>query len=176
MIDIDYMIKNDAKGYFGAFSKTGKNSAEILSNVRQKDRLLNPQKYRGNNVSIINFLKRNGYHNIYGDDEVVKIIKDEDLDDSQIEEVEEEIDIFKLVKKGKKEIEKNKEIQRKSNEEKEKNDILIDNNELLFDEIKDKNEEKIIKIKCKELKKNILNEQNIYIKLENSIFMNVWTF
>jgi hypothetical protein len=46
-----------------------------------------------------------------------------------------------------------KEIQRKSNEEKEKNDILIDNNELLFDEIKDKNEEKIIKIKCKELKK-----------------------
>ena len=64
-----------------------------------------------------------------------------------------------------------KEIQRKSNEEKEKNDILIDNNELLFDEIKDKNEEKIIKIKCKELKKNILNEQNIYIKLENSIFI-----
>ena len=116
MIDIDYMIKNDAKGYFGAFSKTGKNSAEILSNVRQKDRLLNPQKYRGNNVSIINFLKRNGYHNIYGDDEVVKIIKDEDLDDSQIEEVEEEIDIFKLVKKGKKEIEKNKEPVIKKNE------------------------------------------------------------
>ena len=64
-----------------------------------------------------------------------------------------------------------KEIQKKSNEEKEKNDILIDNNELLLDEIKDKNEEKIIKIKCKELKKNILNEQNIYIKLENSIFI-----
>ena len=108
MVDIDYMIKNDAKGYFGAFSKTGKNSAEILSNVRQKDRLLNPQKYKGNNKSIINFLKRNGYHNIYGDDEIIKMIKDDDLDDSQIEEVEEEVDIFKLQNKRKKEIEKYK--------------------------------------------------------------------
>ena len=108
MVDIDYMIKNDAKGFFGAFSKTGKNSAEILSNVRQKDRLLNPQKYKGNNKSIINFLKRNGYHNIYGDDEIIRMIKDEDLDDSQIEEVEEEVDIFNLQKKRKKEIEKDK--------------------------------------------------------------------
>lgn len=105
MVDIDYMIKNDTKGFFGAFSKTGKNSAEILSNVRQKDRLLNPQKYKGNNKSIINFLKRNGYHNIYGDDEIIKMIKDDDLDDSQIEEVEEEVDIFKLQKDMKKEIE-----------------------------------------------------------------------
>ena len=102
MVDIDYMIKNDEKGFFGAFSKTGKNSAEILGNVRQKDRLLNPQKYKGNNKSIVNFLKRNGYHNIYGDDEIIKIIKDEDLDDSQIEEVEEEIDIFAFQNKRKK--------------------------------------------------------------------------
>ena len=52
MEDIDYVVKNDTKGYFGAFSKTGKNSAEILTNIRQKDRLLNPQKYKGNNQSI----------------------------------------------------------------------------------------------------------------------------
>ena len=108
MVEIDYMIKNDAKGFFGAFSRTGKNSAEILSNVRQKDRLLNPQKFKGNNKSIINFLKRNGYHNIYGDDSRIKLIKDEDFDDSQIEEVEEEVDIFKLKQKRKKEIERNK--------------------------------------------------------------------
>ena len=108
MVDIDYMIKSDTKGFFGAFSKTGKNSAEILSNVRQKDRLLNPQKYKGNNKSIINFLKRNGYHNIYGDDEIIKMIKDDDLDGSQIEEIEEEVDIFNLKEKQKKEIEKNK--------------------------------------------------------------------
>ena len=96
MINIDYLIKNDAKGYFGSFSKTGKNSAEILVNIRQKDRLLNPQKYRKDNKSIVNFLKRNGYHNIYGDDEMIKMIKDNELDESQIEEVEEEIDIFKM--------------------------------------------------------------------------------
>ena len=115
-INIDYMVKNDTKGYFGAFSKTGKNSAEILSNVRQKDRLLNPQKYKGNNKSVVNFLKRNGYHNIYGDDEVVKMIKDDDLDDSQIEEVEEEVDIFKLQKKLKKEVSKDKKQNKKKNE------------------------------------------------------------
>ena len=108
MVDVDYMIKNDTKGFFGAFSKTGKNSAEILANVRQKDRLLNPQKYKGNNKSIVNFLKRNGYHNIYGDDEIIKMIKDDDLDDSQIEEVEEEVDIFTLKERRKKEMERNR--------------------------------------------------------------------
>ena len=96
MINIDYLIKSDLKGYFGSFSKAGKNSAQILANIRQKDRLLNPQKYKGNNKSIVNFLKRNGYHNIYGDDEMIKMIKDNELDESQIEEVEEEIDIFKM--------------------------------------------------------------------------------
>ena len=104
MINIDYLIKSDAKGYFGAFSKAGKNSAEILANIRQKDRLLNPQKYRGNNKSVVNFLKRNGYHNIYGDDEMIKLIKDNELDESQIEEVEEEIDIFKMEDKKPSEI------------------------------------------------------------------------
>ena len=108
MVDVDYMIKNDTKGFFGAFSKTGKNSAEILANVRQKDRLLNPQKYKGNNKSIVNFLKRNGYHKIYGDNEIIKMIKDDELDDSQIEEVEEEVDIFTLKERRKKEMERNR--------------------------------------------------------------------
>lgn len=99
MIDIDYMIENDTKGYFGAFSKAGKNSAELMVNIRQKDRLLNPKKYRGNKKSIVKFLKRNGYHNIHGDDEILNIIKQEELDDSQIEEVEEEVDIFKKEEK-----------------------------------------------------------------------------
>ena len=81
MIDIDYMIENDTKGYFGAFSKAGKNSAELMVNIRQKDRLLNPKKYRGNKKSIVKFLKRNGYHNIHGDDEILNIIKQEELDE-----------------------------------------------------------------------------------------------
>ena len=103
MVDIDYTIKNDTKGFYGAFSKTGKNSAEILSNVRQKERLLNPRKFKGNKKSIINFLKRNGYHNIYGDDEFIKMIKENELDDSQIEEVEEEIDVFQKLQQKKEE-------------------------------------------------------------------------
>ena len=66
------------------------------------------KKYKGNNKSIVNFLKRNGYHNIYGDDEIIKMIKDDDLDDSQIEEVEEEVDIFTLKEMRKKEMERNR--------------------------------------------------------------------
>ena len=109
MINIDYVIRNDEKGHYGAFSKAGRNSAQLFSNIRQKDLLLNPQKYSKDNRAVIDFLKRNGYHNIFGDNQVVKIIKQEELDDSQIEEVEEEIDIFKMEnKKPEEEIKKEK--------------------------------------------------------------------
>ena len=63
-----------------------------------------------------------------------------------------------------------KEIPKESVEEKEKNDIKNDKEEL-SDEIINKNEEKIIKIKCKELKKNILNDQKIFAKIEKFILM-----
>ena len=109
MINIEYLIQNNEKGYFGAFSKAGKDSARLYGNIRQKDRLLNPEKYRKDNRAVVDFLKRNGYHNIYGDNQIVKIIKNEELDDSQIEEVEEEIDIFKMEdKKPEEEIKKEK--------------------------------------------------------------------
>ena len=95
-IEYDYIIKNDEKGYFGLFSKEGKNSAEILTNIRMKDILLNPQHNEKNKKeAMINFLKRNGYHNIYGDDKKVDPNDLDELKDSIIEEIEEDIDIFK---------------------------------------------------------------------------------
>ena len=102
MTKIEYTIKNEEKGYYGCFSKAGKYSAEILTNIRLKDNLLNPKDNRfKNKEAAINFLKRNGYHNIYGDDKKVNIIMENELNDSVIEEIEEEIDVFKKIEKKK---------------------------------------------------------------------------
>ena len=50
------MIENDEKGSYGAYSAVGKNSVDIFSNVRRKDIILNPQNYKKNKLSIIDFL------------------------------------------------------------------------------------------------------------------------
>ena len=123
MTKIEFTIKNEDKGYFGCFSKAGKNSAEILTNIRMKDSLLNPKKsFKNNKEAMVNFLKRNGYHNIYGDDKKVEIVIDNELNDSVIEDMEEEIDIFKKfkVKNKKNKNEKNKINKNKSKEIKKK--------------------------------------------------------
>jgi len=123
MTKIEFTIKNEDKGYFGCFSKAGKNSAEILTNIRMKESLLNPKKSSKNNKeAMVNFLKRNGYHNIYGDDKKVEIVIDNELNDSVIEDMEEEIDIFKKfkVKNKKNKNEKNKINKNKSKEIKKK--------------------------------------------------------
>jgi len=118
MTKIEYTIKNDEKGYFGCFSKTGKNSAEILTNIRMKDSLLNPEKsFKNNKEAMVNFLKRNGYTNIYGDDKKIDIIIDNELNDSVIEDMEEEIDIFEKFKTRNK---KNKNEKNKINKNKKK--------------------------------------------------------
>ena len=109
------MIENEEKGSYGAYSSAGKNSVDIFTNVRRKDIILNPQNYLKNKLSIINFLKRNGYHNIHGDDQQFRHIKNEDLDESQLEEVEEEIDIFKM--------EATKKLNKKPSEKKKKKKI-----------------------------------------------------
>ena len=90
------MLENDEKGSYGTYSAVGKNSIEIFSNIRRKDIILNPQNSSKNKLSIINFLKRNGYHNIHGDEQHFNYNINEGLDESQLEEVEEEIDIFKM--------------------------------------------------------------------------------
>ena len=95
------MLENEEKGSYGAYSSAGKNSVELFTNVRKKDSILFPQNTMKNKLSIISFLKRNGYHNIYGDDTELKHHLMDELDESQLEEVEEEIDIFKVqVKKN----------------------------------------------------------------------------
>ena len=116
MTKIEFTIKNDEKGYFGCFSKAGKRSVEILSNIRMKDALLNPKENRfKNKKAMINFLKRNGYHNIHGDDRKVNMIIENELDDSMIEDVDEEIVIFKKAEA----IEKRK--KKKDNKDNKKN-------------------------------------------------------
>ena len=99
------MLENDEKNSYGAYSSAGKNSVELFTNVRRKDAILSPQNKSKNKLSIINFLKRNGYHNIHGDDTEIKHRLMDELDESQLEEVEEEIDIFKI--KAKKNLNKN---------------------------------------------------------------------
>ena len=123
MTKIEFTIKNDEKGYFGCFSKTGKNSVEILSNIRQQDALLNPKENRlKNKEAMINFLKRNGYHNIHGDDQKVKMIIENELNDSMIEDVDEDIDIFKKVEANG---DKNKSKENKNNKKNKKKEIKI---------------------------------------------------
>ena len=90
------MLENEEKNSYGAYSSAGKNSVELYSNVRRKDAILYPQNTTKNKLSIINFLKRNGYHNIHGDDIELKHHLMDELNESQLEEVEEEIDIFKM--------------------------------------------------------------------------------
>ena len=90
------MLENDEKGSYGTYSAIGKNSIDIFSNIRRKDIILNPQNSSKNKLSIIDFLKRNGYHNIHGEEQHYNHNRNEDLDESQLEEVEEEIDIFKM--------------------------------------------------------------------------------
>ena len=99
------MLENDEKKSYGAYSSAGKNSVELFTNIRNKDSILYPQKKLRNKLSIINFLKRNGYHNIHGDDTELKHHLLDELDESQLEEVEEEIDIFKV--QAKKNLNKN---------------------------------------------------------------------
>ena len=75
------MLENEEKGSYGAYSSAGKNSVELFTNVRKKDSILFPQNTKKNKLSIISFLKRNGYHNIYGDDTELKHHLMDELDE-----------------------------------------------------------------------------------------------
>ena len=64
---------------------------------------------------------------------------------------------------------KSKETSEESLEKESKDNT--ENNDKENNEIEMENEEKIIKIRCKELKKNILNDKKIFAKVQNSILM-----
>ena len=98
MSKIEFTIKNEEKGFYGCFSKAGKGTVEMLSNIKNKDMLIYEKEDKSKKKNaMVNFLKRNGYHNIYGDTKHVNYVVENELDDSAIEEVNEEVDIFKKV-------------------------------------------------------------------------------
>jgi hypothetical protein len=95
------MLENEAKGSFGAYSKIGRTSAQKYHVISHKDEILNNITYNNannNKERVINFLKRNGYHNIVGDTQKENFEKN--LDDSQIDAIEDNIDIFALDNKN----------------------------------------------------------------------------
>lgn len=88
------MLENDAKGSYGAFSNLGRITANNHNLIKNKDKILYPEKRPPSSEIIINFLRRNKYHNIEGDREHQRQKSDDN--NSEIEEIEENIDIFKL--------------------------------------------------------------------------------
>ena len=94
---------NDAKGSFGAFSNIGRTTVNSFINIKNKDIILYPEKYRNNKYSIINFLKRNKYNNIDGDESKEDVKDDKNFEEeSEMEEPIEEHDIFEITEEEKK--------------------------------------------------------------------------
>ena len=80
-----------------ALSKIGKITSKTYLNVKNKEKILSPHRFKGNKESIVDFLKRNKYQNIEGDYSYQKNENEKDkndLEDSEIDETEDEIDIF----------------------------------------------------------------------------------
>ena len=109
------MVTNDAKGSFGALSNIGKTTVNSFINIKNKDKILYPEKYRNNKFSIINFLKRNKYSNIEGDESKEEIKDDQNFEEeSEMEEPVEEHDIFAITEEEKKNKTKNKNKNKKN--------------------------------------------------------------
>ena len=106
------IIKNDAKGSFGAFSNLGRVTANSFINIKKQDFILHPEKHLNGKQSIINFLKRNKYNNIEGDESKEEIRDDDFEEESENEELEEH-DIFDIKEEELNKIKKNKEKNKK---------------------------------------------------------------
>ena len=90
------MLENDAKNSYGAFSSSGKASIQLYNGLRERKKILDKKRLNTNNQEkIINFLRRNGYHNIHGEKKEYQHYSNDDFDESQIQEIEQEIDIFR---------------------------------------------------------------------------------
>ncbi len=91
------IIKNDAKGTYGAFSNVGRATVNEFINIKKQDKILNPEKHLNYKTAMINFLKRNKYTNIDGDESKEEIKDDENFEEeSESEEPIEEHDIFDI--------------------------------------------------------------------------------
>ena len=109
------IIKNDAKGTYGAFSNVGRATVNEFINIKNQDKILYPEKHLNYKTAMINFLKRNKYTNIDGDESKEEIKDDENFEEeSESEEPIEEHDIFDIKEdekiKNEKDKQKNKNI------------------------------------------------------------------
>ena len=107
-------FNNEKKNSFGSFSQAGKISAKQFQMIVNKDKILNNNK-KNNKLILNNFLKRNGYNNIFLEenkkDRFLNSNDDDDLNDSNLNILEDEINIFEIEsKKLKKSTKKTKKI------------------------------------------------------------------
>ena len=63
------MFENKARGWHGAFSTVGRNSAEKYHIIIHKDDIMKKRTKLETQQLIVNFLKRNNYSNIENDRE-----------------------------------------------------------------------------------------------------------
>lgn len=91
------MYENQAKGSYGAYSATGKQSALNYHVITHKDQILNPKSQKNCDEIIVDFLKRNKYNNIAQDKQVENVNEDASIDD-QLDTIEDNIDIFQMDK------------------------------------------------------------------------------
>ena len=105
------LIKNDAKGSYGAFSYIGRSTVNAFINIKKQDFILNPEKHLSNKNAMIDFLKRNKYNNIEGDESKEEVKDDQNFEEeTETEEPIEEHDIFELKEEDK---DKNKQANKK---------------------------------------------------------------
>ena len=95
-------FNNEKKNSFGSFSQAGKISAKQFQMIVNKDKILNNKK-KNNKLILNNFLKRNGYNNIFLEenkkDRFLNSNDDDDLNDSNLNILEDEINIFEIESK-----------------------------------------------------------------------------
>ena len=95
-------FNNEKKNSFGSFSQAGKISAKQFQMIVNKDKILNNNK-KNNKLILNNFLKRNGYNNIFLEenkkDRFLNSNDDDDLNDSNLNILEDEINIFEIESK-----------------------------------------------------------------------------
>ncbi len=95
-------FNNEKKNSFGSFSQAGKISTKQFQMIVNKDKILNNEK-KNNKLILNNFLKRNGYNNIFLEenkkDRFLNSNDDDDLNDSNLNILEDEINIFEIESK-----------------------------------------------------------------------------
>ena len=110
------MFENQTKGWHGAFSNIGRNSAEKYHIIIHKDDFMKNRTKAETQQIVVNFLKRNNYSNIENEKDE-GAISDNGDNDNQLDAIEDNIDIFQLdnITSNKQKVEKKEKINNKNN-------------------------------------------------------------